>query len=228
MLKDLYTSLMGNTTVSLVNYLIPIICSLLLGFLFALAYKYKTRSSKSFIATLAILPSVVCVVIMAVNGNIGAGVAVAGAFSLVRFRSAPGSAKEISALFISMATGLLCGMGFVIYAAIFVLIMCLVMIALSFVAFGEDEDECRKSLSIAIPENMNYSSAFDEEFNKFTTSHRLLSTKTSGMGSIFRLTYEITLKDLSVEKELIDALRCKNGNLEISCSTKMPKTIEEL
>ena len=228
MLNDLYTTLMGNTTISLTNFLIPIVCSLFLGVIFAFAYKFKTRSSKSFVATLSILPAIVCVVIMAVNGNIGAGVAVAGAFSLVRFRSAPGTAKEIGALFVAMTTGLLTGMGFVIYAAIFIVIMGLVMMVLSFAAFGEDVDERNKSLRIAVPENMNYSSAFDEEFSKYTSDHKLLAAKTAGMGSVFHLTYSVTLKDVNVEKELIDALRCKNGNLEISCSTKMPKQNEEL
>ena len=120
MSNDLYTTLMGNTTVSYTGFLLPIAVALFLGILFAMAYMYRARRSRSFIATLAVLPAVVCVVIMAVNGNIGAGVAVAGAFGLVRFRSAPGTAKEITAVFIAMTAGLLCGMGFLIYAAIFV------------------------------------------------------------------------------------------------------------
>jgi hypothetical protein len=147
---------MGNTTVSYTGFLLPVLAALFLGIVFAMAYMYRARRSRSFIATLAILPAVVCVVIMAVNGNIGAGVAVAGTFSLVRFRSAPGTAKEITAIFIAMAGGLLCGMGFLIYAAIFILIMSFVLVLYSLIGFGEEDNSRRKSLRIAVPENVDY------------------------------------------------------------------------
>ena len=228
MSNDLYTTLMGNTTVSYTGFLLPVLAALFLGIVFAMAYMYRARRSRSFIATLAILPAVVCVVIMAVTGNIGAGVAVAGAFSLVRFRSAPGTAKEITALFIAMASGLLCGMGFLIYAGIFVLIMSFVLVLYSMIGFGEEDNSLRKSLRIAVPENVDYGKEFDEVFSEYTTSHRLISAKTAGMGSVFKLSYDITLKDDSSEKSLIDALRCRNGNLEIQMSIVMPRENEEL
>ena len=195
MSNDLYTTLMGNTTVSYSGFLLPVLAALFLGIVFAMAYMYRARRSRSFIATLAILPAVVCVVIMAVNGNIGAGVAVAGTFSLVRFRSAPGTAKEITAIFIAMAGGLLCGMGFLIYAAIFILIMSFVLVLYSMIGFGEEDNSLRKSLRIAVPENVDYGKEFDEVFSEYTTSHRLISAKTAGMGSVFKLSYDITLKD---------------------------------
>ena len=228
MSNDLYTTLMGNTTVSYTGFLLPVLAALFLGIVFAMAYMYRARRSRSFIATLAILPAVVCVVIMAVNGNIGAGVAVAGTFSLVRFRSAPGTAKEITAIFIAMAGGLLCGMGFLIYAAIFILIMSFVLVLYSLIGFGEEDNSLRKSLRIAVPENVDYGKEFDEVFSEYTTSHRLISAKTAGMGSVFKLSYDITLKDDSSEKALIDALRCRNGNLEIQMSIVMPRENEEL
>ena len=228
MSNDLYTTLMGNTTVSYTGFLLPVLAALFLGIVFAMAYMYRARRSRSFIATLAILPAVVCVVIMAVNGNIGAGVAVAGTFSLVRFRSAPGTAKEITALFIAMASGLLCGMGFLIYAGIFVLIMSFVLVLYSMIGFGEEDNSLRKSLRIAVPENVDYGKEFDEVFSEYTTSHRLVSAKTAGMGSVFKLSYDITLKEASMEKALIDALRCRNGNLEIQMSIVMPRENEEL
>ena len=228
MLNDLYTTMIGNTTVSYTGFLLPIAASLVLGLLFAMAYMYRARRSKSFIATLAILPCVVCVVIMAVNGNIGAGVAVAGAFSLVRFRSAPGTATEIVAIFIAMTAGLLCGMGFLIYAAIFVVILSLVLVLYSMIGFGEEDNSLRKSLRIAVPENVDYTKEFDEVFSEYTTNHRLVTAKTAGMGSVFKLSYDITLKEASVEKALIDALRCRNGNLEIQLSVIMPRENEEL
>ena len=228
MSNDLYTTLMGNATVSYTGFLLPVLSALLLGIIFAMAYMYRARRSRSFIATLAILPAVVCVIIMAVNGNIGAGVAVAGTFSLVRFRSAPGTAKEITAIFIAMAGGLLCGMGLLIYAAIFILIMSFVLVLYSMIGFGEEDNSLRKSLRIAVPENVDYGKEFDEVFAEYTSSHRLISAKTAGMGSIFKLYYDITLKDDSSEKALIDALRCRNGNLEIQMSIVMPKENDEL
>lgn len=228
MLNSLYHTLMGNTTVSYTGFLLPVAAALLLGLIFAMAYMYRSRRSRSFIATMAVLPAVVCVIIMAVNGNIGAGVAVAGAFGLVRFRSAPGTAKEITAIFIAMTTGLLCGMGFLIYAAIFVLIMSLVLVLYSFIGFGEEDNSLRKSLRITVPENVDYTKEFEEVFDRYTTSRKLLSAKTSGMGSLFKLSYDITLKDPSVEKALVDELRVKNGNLEIAVTVVMPRENEEL
>ena len=228
MLKNIYNTLMGNTTVSFTGFLLPVAISLLLGLLFAMAYMYRARRSKSFMATLAILPAVVCVVIMAVNGNIGAGVAVAGAFSLVRFRSAPGTAKEIAAIFIAMAAGLLCGMGFLLYAGLFILIMSVVLIIYGMIGFGEEDNGLRKSLRITVPENVDYTKEFDEIFDKYTSSRKLLSAKTSGMGSLFKLAYDITLKEASSEKALIDELRCRNGNLEIAMTVLMPRENEEL
>jgi len=228
MLEKLYDTLMGNTSLSITSFLLPVLSSILLGLLFALVYKRRYRASKSFVGTLAILPTIVCVVIMAVNGNIGAGVAVAGAFSLVRFRSAPGTASEIGALFIAMAMGLLTGMGFIIYAALFVLIVGLVMVIYSVIGLGEEKSELRRNLRITIPENLDYAGLFDETFAKFTTSHRLLSSKTAGMGSVFKLSYEISLKPDTSEKALMDEIRCKNGNLDISLSTIMSKEATEL
>ena len=228
MLNSLYHTLMGNTTVSYTGFLLPVAAALFLGLIFAMAYMYRSRRSRSLIATMAVLPAVVCVIIMAVNGNIGAGVAVAGAFGLVRFRSAPGTAKEITAIFIAMTTGLLCGMGFLIYAAIFVLIMSLVLVLYSFIGFGEEDNSLRKSLRITVPENVDYTKEFEEIFDQYTTSRKLLSAKTSGMGSLFKLSYDITLKDPSVEKALVDELRVKNGNLEIAVTVVMPRENEEL
>ena len=228
MLNNLYHTLMGNTTVSYTGFLLPVAAALLLGLIFSMAYMYRSRRSRSLIATMAILPAVVCVIIMAVNGNIGAGVAVAGAFGLVRFRSAPGTAKEITAIFIAMTTGLLCGMGFLIYAAIFVLIMSFVLILYSFIGFGEEDNSLRKSLRITVPENVDYTKEFEGIFDQYTTSRKLLSAKTAGMGSLFKLSYDITLKDASSEKALVDELRVKNGNLEIAVTVLMPRENEEL
>ncbi|MBO4688610.1 MAG: DUF4956 domain-containing protein [Clostridiales bacterium] len=228
MLKNIYNTLMGSTTISITSFLLPVLASLLLGFLFALLYMKSNRASRSFIGTLAILPTIVCVVIMAVNGNIGAGVAVAGAFSLVRFRSAPGTATEIGSLFIAMTMGLLTGMGFILYAAIFTVIVGVAMALYTAMGFGDGYNDRRRTLRITIPENLDYTGAFDDVFEKHTTSHKLLSAKTAGMGSVFKLNYEIFLKEDASEKALIDDIRVKNGNLEINLSTAVAKEAAEL
>ena len=229
MLNNLADTLMGSTTVTLSGFLIPVAASLILGLILAVIHMYKNKYSKSFVATLAILPAIVCVVIMAVNGNIGAGVAVAGAFSLVRFRSAPGTAKEIGALFLAMTAGLLTGMGYILYAALFTVIIGAAIIIYQMLGFGDGKSsELRKSLRITIPEDLDYTGVFDEVFEKYTEDHKLVSSKTSNMGSMFRLTYDVTLKDLGLEKEFIDKLRCRNGNLEISISTLQSHEAAEL
>jgi hypothetical protein len=167
--------------------------------------------------TLALLPAVVSVVIMMVNGNVGAGVAVAGAFSLVRFRSVPGTAREIGTLFLAMAAGLICGMGYLGYAVLFSVVMGAAMMLLSRFDFGGVRGSfTEKVLRITIPEDLNYNEIFDDIFAQYTTQCDVLSVKTTNMGSLFRLQYQITLRDDSKEKEFIDALRCRNGNLEIS------------
>ena len=180
---------------------------------------YRSRYTKSFVVTLAVLPAVVCVVIMMVNGNVGTGVAVAGAFSLVRFRSVPGTAREISMLFLAMGAGLIVGMGYIAYALLFAVIMCGVCMLYSRLDFGFRKNSARyKTVSISIPEDLNYSDVFEDIFQAYTEKYELIRVKTANMGSLFRLTYNVTLKAEANEKEMIDMLRCRNGNLEISVS----------
>ncbi len=214
--------------ISVGDFLLCIVCSLLLGLLLAFGYMYRTRYTKSFVVTLALLPTVVCVVIMMVNGNIGAGVAVAGAFSLVRFRSVPGTAKEISMIFLAMGSGLICGMGYLGYAVLFTVIMCAISVLYAHLDFGSKKNAAiYKTLNITIPEDLDYTNVFEEILSVYTNSSELIRVKTTNMGSLFRLTYNITLKDASKEKEMIDKLRCRNGNLEISIS-KQDTTVTEL
>ena len=209
----------GSTAVhiSMADFLICVAASLVLGVLIALCYMFRSRYTKSFIITLATLPAVVCVVIMMVNGNIGAGVAVAGAFSLVRFRSVPGTAKDIGMLFLAMGVGLITGMGYIGYAALFTLLLCAVHMLYSLVNFGNGKKaRAYKSFRITVPEDLDYTNVFEEIFAEYTTSCELVRVKTTNMGSMFRLTYDVVLRDPDREKELIDKLRCRNGNLEIS------------
>jgi len=157
----------------------------------------------------------VCVVIMLVNGNVGTGVAVAGAFSLVRFRSVPGTAKEICALFLAMGAGLISGMGYLAYSLLFTAVACAIYTLYNLIPFGTG-DQTYKALQITVPEDLNYSDAFTDIFTQYCTSCQLTKVKTTNMGSLFRLSYNVHMKDPSLEKEMIDALRCRNGNLEIS------------
>lgn len=198
------------------DFILNILASLGIGFFLSLIYMFKSRYTKSFVITLAMLPAIVAVVIMMVNGNVGAGVAVAGAFSLVRFRSVPGSAKEIGTIFLAMGAGLICGMGYLLYAIIFAGILGLVMLLLNLINLGKNKNCKDKTLRITIPEDLNYEDAFTDIFQQYTGSFDLISVKTTNMGSLFKLNYHISLKDLSKEKEFIDALRCRNGNLEIA------------
>ena len=203
------------------DFLLCVFASLVLGLVIALTYMFRSPHTKSFVLTLALLPGVVCVVIMLVNGNIGAGVAVAGAFSLVRFRSVPGTARDICMLFLAMATGLVVGMGYIAYGALFTLIMCGVFTVYSLTSFGEGRKAAlRRTLKITVPEDLEYPGAFDGIFADFTSEHRLIRVKTVNMGSMFRLTYNITMKSSVSEKEMLDMLRCKNGNLEITLSDR--------
>ncbi|MBE5963973.1 MAG: DUF4956 domain-containing protein [Lachnospira sp.] len=219
MVEKLFTSVFntaGVTEVYLKNFLICIIGALIAGLIVAVVYMFKSNYSKSFVVTLLILPAIVASVIIMVNGNIGAGVAVAGAFSLVRFRSAPGSAKEISAIFLAMAAGLVMGMGYIGFGFLLTVIISMVLFVCNLIGFGEmKKDDKSKLLKITIPEDLDYTEVFDDLFATFTQSANLVQVKTVSMGSLFKLSYEIVLKDESKEKEFIDALRCRNGNLEI-------------
>ena len=205
--------------ISVSDFLLCLCFSLFLGVVMALSYMYKTRYTKSFVITLAILPAVVCVVIMMVNGNVGTGVAVAGAFSLVRFRSVPGTAKEIGMLFLAMGAGLIAGMGYLGFALLFTLVMSAVFMLYNRLDLGSKKNAAAyKTFKVVIPEDLDYTGVFEEIFAEYTTSCELMQVKTTNMGSMFRLTYDVVLKDPSKEKELIDKLRCRNGNLEINVS----------
>ena len=211
-----------TSTITLKTFLICTAVSLVLGILTALVSMFRNRVSQSFALTLALLPVIVQTVIMLVNGNIGAGVAVAGAFSLVRFRSAPGTAKEIAAIFLAMAIGLATGMGYVTLAAVFFAITAACMLILGAVGFGSPASSLR-TLKITIPENLDYDGVFDDLFSQYTDKAELQKVKTTNMGTMFELQYEILLKGAEVPKKFIDDIRTRNGNLNITCSKTAEK-----
>lgn len=202
------------------SFLLCMLAALVAGLIMAFGYTVKNRYTKSFVLTIALLPAIVCVVIMVVNGNIGAGIAVMGAFSLVRFRSAPGTAKEIIMIFSAMGAGLLAGMGSIPISIIFTVILTAIFILYNCVTFGKGGKEKFKVLTVTIPEDLDYTEIFDDIFAEYTSSHELIKVKTTNMGSMFRLTYNVSLKDPKKEKVMIDTLRERNGNLDISISVQ--------
>ena len=213
----LFESIFTQGNMGVTGFFIAVIVALVIGVLFALICSYKSKSSKSFYITTALVPACVTLVIMLVNGNIGAGIAVAGAFSLVRFRSAPGTAKEIVIIFISTAAGLALGMGYIAYAVVFMVLSGLSLFLLTkFSIFEKKNADCDKLLKITIPESLDYENVFGDLFVKYTKECKLVQVKSVNMGSMFKLTYAITLNTVQEEKEFIDELRVRNGNLEIS------------
>ena len=219
MLNNIFSGLFDSASAAVIpvgTFLLCMGAALALGLVFSLLASVKNRFSKSFLLATALLPAVVCVVIMLVNGNIGAGVAVAGAFSLVRFRSAAGTAKEIVLIFTAMGIGLIAGMGYLAYAALFTLVMGLVFLLLGITRFGERRTAgLERMLTVTIPEELNFTGVFDETFKKYTDTWKRLRVKTTNMGTLFKLKYAVTLKAGADEKAFIDDLRLLNGNLEI-------------
>lgn len=222
MLEGFFTGLFSSsaqTSISLSDFLLCMGVSLLLGIVMAACYRFQSKGSQSFVTTLALLPAVVCVVILLVNGSVGAGVAVAGTFSLVRFRSVPGSAREIGAIFVAMAAGLATGMGYLAFAAVFTLVLCAVQLIYGLKSVSRLFSPAGEQLlRITIPEDLDYTGIFDDLFQKYLAEQSLLEVKTTNLGSLFRLTYAVRLKQSGQEKHFLDELRCRNGNLEISLS----------
>lgn len=216
-----------SAIIPVADFVICIASSLVIGFLLAGMYMYKNTYSQSFIVTIATIPAIVCVVIMMVNGNVGAGVAVAGAFSLVRFRSAPGTAKEIGILFLAMGAGLLTGMGYIAYAFLFVIVVGLADMFYAQIHFGERKQGLlERTLHITIPEDLDYAGAFDDLFAQYVEENELIHVKTTNMGSLFKLTYRIKFRESGMEKAFIDAVRCRNGNLEVALSSQEYSAME--
>lgn len=203
----------AGEALTLKSYLLTLGVSLVCGLIVLFATAFRNNASKSFAVTILLLPAIVQTVIIMVNGNVGTGIAVAGAFSLVRFRSVPGKAREIASIFLAMTAGLACAAGYIAFALLFTVIISAIMLAFSFIPVKSEREY---ELHITIPESLNFTNIFDDIFKEYTKSCRLTKTKTSNMGSLYKLTYTLDLKDASRSKEMIDALRTRNGNLEIS------------
>lgn len=221
-LNSIYT---GATTLE--GYLTCFFAALVLGLLTACAHMYRARHSGSMAVTLALLPAAVQTVIFLVNGSVGVGVAVAGAFSLVRFRSMPGTARDITALFAAMAVGLATGTGHLVVAAVFTPLMAAALAALTFFSFGEPREDERE-IRITVPEDLDFEGAFDDMLRQHTKSFRLVRVRTTNMGSLYELTYRALADGRLNAKELMDQLRTRNGNLTVQISRALPAKEEIL
>lgn len=211
-----FNSIFTDGTVTAGTFFLCLLVAIASGIAYAFLCYFKSNSSKSFFITAAMLPAVVAVVIIMVNGNIGAGIAIAGAFSLVRFRSAQGTAKEICTIFVAMTAGLAFGMGYLAYGVLFLIIMGAVILATSATKIWERKpDQKHKRLTVTLPEDLDYNSIFEDLFAKYTVKSELVKVKTVNMGSMFRITYDVTLKNPADEKKFIDEIRTRNGNLEV-------------
>ena len=211
-MSAIFESVLGDSF-ALGTYLLCLAAAAVCGVLAAAAASFRTRPSKSFLISLVLLPMIVCTVIAMVNGSVGTGIAVAGAFSLVRFRSAAGRARDIAAIFLVMTAGLACAAGYVAVAVLFTLIVSAVMALLARTRIGGD---AAMELHITVPESLRFAHEFDDLFESYTRSHALVKTKTTNMGSLYKLLYRVELKNSDLAQEFIDKLRCRNGNLEIA------------
>ena len=210
---DLFDSIIIGSTIEPGTYLLCLLAAGICGVLTALAASFRSHASKSFLSSLILLPMIVCTVIAMVNGNIGTGVAVMGAFSLIRFRSVPGKARDIVVIFLAMTAGLACAGGYVGIALLFTAIVSLGMVIITLIPMGQER--CM-DLHITIPESLRYANEFDEVFSKYLKSHHLMRARTTNMGSLYKLDYRVEMKDARQGQAFIDELRCRNGNLEIS------------
>lgn len=222
MLDAALTSVFGTTdslvaSISTVQFLMCCVASILLGAAVAAIYMFRHNYSKNFVVTLALLPLIVQMVITLVNGNLGAGIAVMGVFNLVRFRSIPGSAKDIGSVFLAMAIGLATGMGFIALAVLFTVIVGIVNVVYVLSPFGRPQEPA-KVLRVTVPEDLEFDGIFDGVLSRYTSEHELTEVRTTNMGSLYQLEYRVRLAQAGTEKRLMDEVRCLNGNLKVSLS----------
>lgn len=220
---ELFDSILVGNDITITTYLICLLAAGVCGVLTALAAAFRSHATKSFLSSLILLPMIVCTVIAMVNGNIGTGVAVMGAFSLIRFRSVPGKARDIVVIFLSMTAGLACAGGYVGIALAFTVIVSLGMLVISIIPMGNERS---MDLHVTIPESLRYANEFDDLFRKYLKNHRLVQAKTTNMGSLYKLHYRVEMKDPKQGQSFIDELRCRNGNLEISLCEVLGSTEE--
>lgn len=225
-MEEVLANMSGSTVVSIESFMECVLTALALGLALSTIYSFRNRHTQSLSVTLALLPSIVCVVITMVNGNLGAGVAVAGTFSLVRFRSAPGSARDICFVFLAMAIGLVCGMGYLWLALLVTLVIGGAYLVLQLTGFNGLSKGSGHALRVWVPQDFDYTSSFDDLFARYTTYHELVSVKSTGAGSLYKLVYNIGIRNDADGKVVMDEIRALNGNLEVAITHQVVNSDE--
>jgi flagellar biosynthesis protein FliQ len=217
MLENLLTTSVTESTITLAGVATVTVAAIILGLLISLVYVMTNKNNgyaSGFATTLIMLPLIICIIIMLVGNNIARAFSLAGAFSIIRFRSVPGEPRDISYVLFTLAIGLSCGMGYIGYGAIFTLILCTMMVVLEKTNFAKPKGK-NMQLKIMVPEDLNYEDAFDDVFMKYTNSWKLEHIKSKDFGALFELCFKISPKENVNKKKFIDELRCRNGNLNI-------------
>lgn len=228
-MDNLFNNILANASadITIGSAVITMLIAVLFGALIGFTY-YKTQEDgyqRSMAVTLLMLPIILSVIILFIGSNIARAFSLAGTLSIIRFRSAPGDPKDIGFIFFDIAAGLACGVGLYGYGAVFVILLCLIiMLAERFRLF--EKKAIRKTLKITIPENLNYSGVFDEILKKYTKSYSLTKIKTTDLGSLFELCYSLTMLNDADEQKFINELRCRNGNLNIILTAAAPMKIK--
>ena len=223
MLESIFSSSVAS--ISMQNWIICIVAAIILGGVISITHKLTSKTTPNFLITLAVLPVLVQVVILLINGNLGTSLAVAGAFSLIRFRSMPGNSKEIISVFWAMTIGLALGMGYVAFAVIVTIVVAVLVIVLNKFVLNS-KNSCDRKLKILIPENMDYEQVFNDIFKKYTSKIELRKAKTTNMGSMYELIYDVKIKPNHKEKEFIDEIRCRNGNMLVALERQEISEVE--
>lgn len=215
----MFNSIFDSTTtgLSITTGLICAAVALVLGVVIAITHMKTSQTTKGFLTTLATLPLLVMAVMIMINGNLGTSIAILGAFSLIRFRSIQGQAKDLLSVFFAMMVGLACGMGHILFAAVITVIAVIAILIFSYTNFLEPNQK-QRVLKIVVPEDLDYEEVFDEIFAKYTSRAKLIRMKTMNMGSLYKLTYDVTMKNGVKEKDFLDEIRVKNCNLKVLLS----------
>ncbi|KAA9008514.1 DUF4956 domain-containing protein [Paenibacillus spiritus] len=217
MLDSIFNTTVTSAELTFTDALLTLAVALILGAAISLTYMRTTPGSftQSFTLTMVLLPAIVAIIILLIGSNVARAFSLAGAFSIIRFRSAPGDPKDIAFVLFTMASGLACGVGAFGYAVLFTVILCAVMFLLSYTRFGVRKS-VQKTLKVTIPENLGYEEAFAEVFARFQVEYELKKIRTTELGSLYELVYSVTLNENTSQKEFLDAIRTRNGNLDLS------------
>ncbi|AOY76504.1 DUF4956 domain-containing protein [Clostridium formicaceticum] len=218
MLESIFNTTSIYTSIPLGTAMLTIVISFILGGFVSFTYRKtceKSTYSRNFFLTLVLIPMVIAIIILLIGSNVARAFSLAGAFSIIRFRSAPGDPKDIAYVLFTMAAGLACGVGVYGYAVMFTTVLCILMLLLNFFNIGE-ENFSQKLIKITIPEDLDFEGVFDEVFEKFTDSYQLIKVRTIDLGTLYQLDYTVTMNHKANQKEFLDALRCRNGNLNIT------------